>query len=94
MIKTDALSFCLSLSEKFLEGKTYDQVDFAAIDHRIDRQNLTVVEEQQVRKYVYDRRKDLYTIKLLEKRSRPQWIRAALAKLTFVMARREIVLAK
>lgn len=88
MTTQTALSFCLLLSEKFLEGKTYDEVNFDDIDHRIERQNLTVVEEQQVRKYIRERRTSLFTIKLLEKRARPQWIHAALSKMSFVMARR------
>lgn len=90
MTKSNILTFCAFLSEKFLEGKTYEQVNFADIDHRIERQNLTYGEEQQVRKYVQQRRKALFTAHLLAKRSRPQWVRKALERLSLVMAIRAI----
>lgn len=64
------LQFCLHLSDKFLEGKKYDDIDWAAVDYRIDRQNLTVGEEADVRKYIRQQHDHLSAIDVLEKQQR------------------------
>lgn len=60
--------FCKHLSEKYLRGMRYDQVDFEAIGHRIDRQNLTVAEEKRVREFVSQKRVEMLEAFHREKR--------------------------
>lgn len=56
LYQVTVLEFCLFLSDKFMEGKKFDQVDWDAIEDRLERQNLTVSEEKRVREYVRGQR--------------------------------------
>jgi hypothetical protein len=56
LYQVTVLEFCLFLSDKFMEGKKFDQVDWDAIEDRLERQNLTVNEEKRVREYVRGQR--------------------------------------
>ncbi|BAS04806.1 hypothetical protein [Ralstonia phage RSF1] len=50
------VEFCLFLSDKFMEGKKFEEVDWEAVNARVERQNLTVGEEKLVREFVFGRR--------------------------------------
>lgn len=56
LYQVTVLEFCLFLSEKFMDGKKFEEVDWDAVNDRLERQNLTVREEKQVREYVYAQR--------------------------------------
>jgi hypothetical protein len=51
-MQVTVLEFCLFLSDKFMEGKKVATTDWDAIEARVERQNLTVREEKQVKEYV------------------------------------------
>lgn len=50
------LEFCLFLSDKFMEGKKFEEVDWDAVSNRVERQNLTIGEEKRVLEYVRNQR--------------------------------------
>lgn len=52
MSKTTIEQFCQYLVAKYLLGKSYQQVVWSDIYQRVERQNLTVIEEFQVRDFV------------------------------------------
>uniref|UniRef100_A0AAU7PFD0 Uncharacterized protein n=1 Tax=Burkholderia phage vB_BgluM-SURPRISE13 TaxID=3159457 RepID=A0AAU7PFD0_9VIRU len=56
LYQVTVLEFCLYLSEKFMEGKKFEQVDWDEITFRVERQNLSAGEEKRVLEYVATQR--------------------------------------
>lgn len=63
------IEFCLFLSDKYMEGKKVDEVEWDEIEHRIGRQNLTVGEEKRVMEYVRNQRTAMYQEELAAKKA-------------------------
>lgn len=61
------IEFCMHLSEKYMAGRAFAQIDFEAINNRIERQNLTVIEERRVHAYVSLQRAERLRVEAEEK---------------------------
>lgn len=69
LYQVTVVEFCLFLSEKFMDGKKFEQVDWDAVNDRLERQNLTVREEKQAREYVSAQRTALREADFAEKKA-------------------------
>lgn len=68
VLKITVAQFCSYLSEKFISGKKYEDIDWVGVNDRIERQNLTIAEELEIRKYVTEQRDSIFKSYVQEKR--------------------------
>lgn len=69
LYEVTVIEFCLFLSDKYMEGKKVDEVQWDEVEHRVGRQNLTVAEEKRVMEFIRNQRTAMYQAELAAKKA-------------------------